>query len=106
MRSFEGIRILPLVTLTGERNMHQSVKEELVQTLDRLSPEKLLVVLRFARSIEQQTTEQAVASAGCSTAEVERAIADFVAAAGCGQSGDPQSSLRVDAVLYNRPQTS
>jgi len=106
VRSLEDIRILPLVTLTGETDMHQSMKEELVQTLDRLSPEKLLVVLRFARSIEQQTTEQAVASAGCNDAEVERALADFVAAAGCGQSGDPQSSLRVDAVLYSRPQTS
>ena len=106
MRSLEDIQILPLVTLTGETDMHQSIKEELVQTLDRLSPEKLLVVLRFARSIEQQTTEQAVTSAGCSNAEVERALADFVAAAGCGQSGDSQSSLRVDAVLYSRPQTS
>jgi hypothetical protein len=106
MRSLERFRILPLVTLTGERAMHQSVKEELVQTLDRLSPEKLLVVLRFARSIEQQTTEQTVASAGYSDAEVARALADFVAAAGCGQSGDPQSSLRVDSVLYSRPQTS
>jgi len=64
------------------------------------------MVLHVARSIEQQTTEQAMASAGCSNAEVEQALTDFVAAAGCGQSGDPQSSLRVDAVLYNRPQTS
>ena len=106
MRSLEDIRILPLITLTGERDMHQSMKEELVQTLERLSPKKLLMVLRFARRIEQQTTEQAVDSAGRSDADVERALADFVAAAGCGQSGDPQSSLRVDAVLYSRPQTS
>jgi hypothetical protein len=106
MRNLESIRKLPLVILTGERAMHQSVKEELVQTLDRLSPEKLLVVLHFARSIEQQTTEQPVASERYNDAEVARALADFVAAAGCGQSGDPQSSRRVDAVLYNRPQMS
>jgi hypothetical protein len=64
------------------------------------------MVLRVARSIEQQTTGQATASAEGSDAEVARALADFVAAAGCGQSSDPQSSLRVDAVLYSRPQTS
>jgi hypothetical protein len=106
MRNLESIRKLPLVILTGEKAMHQSVKEELVQTLDRLSPEKLLVVLRFARSIEPQMTEQPVASEGYNDSYVACALAEFVAAAGCGQSGDPQSALRVDAVLYNRPQMS
>ncbi len=38
--------------------MPQSIKEELIQTLDRLSREKLLAVLHFVRSIEPQTTEQ------------------------------------------------
>jgi hypothetical protein len=64
------------------------------------------MVLGVAGSIEQQTTEQTVASAGYNDAEVARALADFVAAAGCGQSGAPQSSLRVDAILYGRPQMS
>ena len=85
--------------------MPQSIKEELIQTLDRLSLEKLLVVLHFARSIEQQATEQGMASAGISTAEAARAMADFLAAAGCGQSGDVKSSLRIDDVLYGRQGT-
>lgn len=82
--------------------MHQSIKEELIQTLDRLSLEKLLAVLRFVQRIERQATEQAAASAELSNEEVEQATEDFVAAAGCGQSGDPNSSLRVDNVLYGR----
>jgi hypothetical protein len=86
--------------------MHQSVKEELVQTLDRLLPEKLLVVLRFARSIEPQTTGQPVALEGYNDAEVACALADFIAAAGCSQSGDPRSALCGDAVLYSRPHAS
>ena len=85
--------------------MSQSIKEELIQTLDRLSSEKLLVVLHFARSIEQQATEQGMASAGISTAEAARAMADFLAAAGCGHSGDAHSSSRIDEVLYGRPGT-
>ena len=79
--------------------MSQSIKEELIQTLDRLSLDNLLVVLHFVRSIEQQ------ASAGVSDEEAERALADFIAAAGCGHSGDAQSSLRIDEVLYGRPGT-
>jgi hypothetical protein len=82
--------------------MSQSIKEELLQTLERLSLEKLLTVLRFARSIEQPATEQAAASTGGSAAEAERAMADFLAAAGCGHSGDAESSWRIDAVLYGR----
>jgi hypothetical protein len=85
--------------------MPQSIKEELIQTLDRLSLEKLLVVLHFARSIEQQATEQVTASTGLGTAEAARAMADFLAAAGCGQSGDTKSSLRIDDVLYGRQGT-
>ena len=80
--------------------MSQSIKEELIQTLDRLPLEKLLVILHFARSIEHQATAQVAASAGVSAAEAERAMADFLAAAGCGHSGDAQSSLRIDDVLY------
>jgi hypothetical protein len=85
--------------------MPQSIKEELMQTLDQLSLEKLLVVLHFAQSIEQQATEQGMASAGISTAEAARTMADFLAAAGCGQSGDVKSSLRIDNVLYGRQGT-
>jgi len=85
--------------------MSQSIKEELIQTLDRLSPEKLLVVLHFTRRIEQPATEQVVASAGVSTEEAERAMADFLGAAGCGHSGDAKSSLRIDEVLYGRQGT-
>ena len=83
--------------------MSQSIKEELIQTLDRLSLDNLLVVLHFVQSIEQQATAQVGASAGVSDAEAERAIADFIAAAGCGHSGDAQSSWRIDEVLYGRP---
>ena len=85
--------------------MSQSIKEELVQTLDRLSLEKLLAVLHFAQSIEHQAPEQVAASAGVSTAEAERAMADFLAAAGCGHSGDARSSLCIDEVLYGRQGT-
>jgi len=85
--------------------MSQSIKEELVQTLDRLPLEKLLAVLHFARSIEQQAPEQVTASADVSTAEAERAMADFLAAAGCAHSGDAKSSLRIDDVLYGRQGT-
>jgi len=85
--------------------MPQSIKEELIQTLDRLPLEKLLAVLHFARRIEQQATAQVAASAGVSAAEAERAMADFLAAAGCGHSGDAQSSLRIDEVLYGRQGT-
>ena len=85
--------------------MSQSIKGELVQTLDRLPLEKLLVVLNFARSIEQQTPEQVAASAGVSATEAERAMTDFLAAAGCGHSGDAKSSLRIDEVLYGRQRT-
>ena len=85
--------------------MSQSIKEELIQILDRLSLDDLLVVLRFVWSIEQQATAQVAASAGVSDEEVERAMADFLAAAGCGHSGDTQSSLRIDEVLYGRPGT-
>ena len=80
--------------------MSQSIKEELIQTLDRLSLAKLLTVLHFARSIEQQAPAQAAASTGVSAEETERAVADFLAAAGCGHSGDAKSSLRIDEVLY------
>ena len=86
--------------------MHQSIKEELLQTLDRLSLEKLLAVLRFARRIERQATEPTAVAVRVSDAEAERALADFVAAAGYGQSGDPHSALRVDEVLYGRQETS
>jgi len=85
--------------------MSQSIKEELIQTLDRLSLEKLLAVLHFARSIEQQSTEQVIASAGVSAEEAARAMADFLGAAGCGHSGDAKSSLRIDEVLYGRQGT-
>ena len=85
--------------------MSQSIKEELVQTLDRLSLDDLLVVLHFVRRIEQQGTAQMAASAGVRDEEAERAIADFIAAAGCGHSGDAHSSLRIDEVLYGRPGT-
>jgi hypothetical protein len=85
--------------------MSQAIKEELVQTLDRLSSDKLLAVLHFARSIEHQAPEQMTASADVSAAEAEQAIADFLAAAGCGHSGDAQSSLRIDDVLYGRQGT-
>ena len=85
--------------------MSQSIKEELIQTLDRLSLDKLPAVLHFARSIEQQATEQGMASAGISTAEATHAMADFLAAAGCGQSGDVKSSQRIDDVLYGRQGT-
>jgi hypothetical protein len=85
--------------------MSQSIKEELIETLDRLSLEKLLVVLHFAQRIEQQAPEQMAASAGVSTEEVERAMANFLAAAGYGHSGDTQSSLRIDEVLYGRQGT-
>ena len=57
--------------------MSQSIKEELIETLDRLSLEKLLVVLHFAQRIEQQAPEQMAASAGVSTEEAERAMAIF-----------------------------
>lgn len=83
--------------------MSQSIKDELVQTLDRLSLDKLLVVLHFVRNIEQQVTSQVATSAGVSDEETEHAIADFIAAAGCGHSGDAQSSLHIDEVLYGRP---
>ena len=82
--------------------MSQSIKEELIQTLERLSLEHLLAVLHFARSIEPQAAEQVATSAGVSAKEAERAMADFLAAAGCGHSGDAQSSLRIDEVLYGR----
>jgi hypothetical protein len=82
--------------------MPQSIKEELVQTLDRLSQDKLLAVLYFVRSIEPQAAAQIAASADASNAEAERAPADFLAEAGCGHSGDAQSSLRIDEVLYGR----
>ena len=85
--------------------MSQSIKEELVQTLNRLSLDNLLVVLHFVRGIEQQATAQVAASADVSDEEAERAIADFIAAAGCGHSGDTQSSVRIDEVLYGRPGT-
>ncbi len=85
--------------------MSQSIKEELVQTLDRLSLDKMLAVLHFARSIEHQAPEQMTASADVSAAEAERAIADFFAAVGCGHSGDAQSSLRIDDVLSGRQGT-
>jgi hypothetical protein len=85
--------------------MQQSIKEELVQTLDRLSLEKLLEVLRFVRSIEQRTIEQAIAFAEGNDAKAARAMADFLAAAGCGHSGDPESALHVDAGLYGRQET-
>jgi hypothetical protein len=80
--------------------MSQSVKEELVQTLDRLSLDTMLAVLHFARSIEHQEPEQMTASADVSAAKAERAIA-----AGCGHSGDAQSSLHIDDVLYGRQGT-
>jgi hypothetical protein len=82
--------------------MSQSIKEELIQTLDRLSLDKLLAVLHFAQSIAPQAPQQVAASAGVSAEEAERAMADFLAAAGCGHSGDAQSSLRIDDVLYGR----
>jgi hypothetical protein len=85
--------------------MSQSIKEELAQTLDRLPAEQLLAVLRFARSLDQQAAEQAVTSKEFGNEEGENAIADFIAAAGCGQSGDPNSSLRVDEILYGRQGT-
>jgi hypothetical protein len=85
--------------------MSQSIKEELVQTLDRLSQEKLLAVLYFVRSIESQAAAQVAASADVSDAEAERAIADFLAEAGCGHSGDAQSSLRIDEVFYGHQGT-
>jgi hypothetical protein len=85
--------------------MSQSIKEELVQTLDRLSLDNLLVVLHFVQGIEQQATAQVAASADVSDEEAERAIADFIAAAGCGHSGDTQSSVRIDEVLYGRQET-
>ena len=60
----------------------------------------------FARRIEHQATEQVAASAeGVSAEEEERAMADFLAAAGCGHSGDAKSSLRIDEVLYSRQRT-
>jgi len=80
--------------------MNQAVKEELVQTLERLSAEQLRAVLRFACSIERQGDVQGVGTAEVSDAEAERAVENFVAAAGCGRSGDPNSALRVDDVLY------
>jgi len=83
--------------------MSQSIKEELAQTLNRLSSEKLLAVLHFVRSIEQ--ADQAATPEGVGEDAAERAVADFVAAAGCGQSGDPNSSLRVDEILYGRQGT-
>jgi len=85
--------------------MSQAIKEELIQTLDRLSLEKRLAVLHFARRIEHQAPEQVAASAGVSAEEAERAMADFLAAAGCGHSGDAKSSLRIDDVLYGRQGT-
>lgn len=94
------------IVLAGGKNMSQSIKEELIQILDRLSLDNLLVVLRFVWSIEQQATAQVAASAGVSDEEVERAMADFIAAAGCGHSGDTPSSLRIDKILYGRPETS
>ena len=85
--------------------MYQAIKEELVHTLDRLSLEKLCALLRFARSLERQAAEQATDAAGGSDGEAERALTDFIIAAGCGQSGDPNSALRVDEVLYSHPNT-
>ena len=85
--------------------MSQSIKEELVQALDRLSRDKLLAVLYFVRSMEPQAAAQMAASADISDAEAERAIADFLAEAGCGHSGDAQSSLHIDEVLYGRQGT-
>ena len=85
--------------------MSQSIKEELIQTLDRLSLEKLLAVLHFARRIEHQATAQVAVSTGVSAEAAERAMADFLAAAGCGHSGDARSSLRIDEVLYGHPGT-
>lgn len=82
--------------------MDQSVKDELIRALDRLSPEKLLAVLRFTRRIEQEASDRTTTLERVGDKEAERAIADFVAAAGCGQSGDPDSSLRVDELLYGR----
>jgi hypothetical protein len=82
--------------------MSQSIKDELIQTLERLSLDKLLTVLHFARSIEQQTTEQVAASAEGSAVDAERALADFLAAAGYGGSGDAKSSQHIDEVLYGR----
>ena len=80
--------------------MSQSIKEELIETLDRLSLDKLLAVLHFARRIEHQAPAQVAAAT-----EAERAMADFLAAAGCGHSGDAKSSLRIDDVLYGRQGT-
>jgi len=80
--------------------MSQSIKEQLVETLDRLSPEKLSAVLHFVRSIEPEGTDQA--TDGLDGEKAEQAVADFIAAAGCGQSGDPNSSLRIDEILYGR----
>ncbi|MBC7990057.1 MAG: hypothetical protein H7Y19_10815, partial [Luteimonas sp.] len=62
------------------------MKEELVQTLARLPLEKLYDVLRFARSIEGQAVAPTIDATEVSEEEAERALADFVAAAGCGQS--------------------
>jgi hypothetical protein len=83
--------------------MDQSIKEELVQTLARLPLEKLHAVLCFARSIEGHAAVPTTDATEISDVEAERALADFVAAAGCGQSGDPNSALRVDEVLYSHP---
>lgn len=81
--------------------MNQAVKEELVQTLERLSAEQLRAVLRFACSIEREGAVPGTDVTEGNDADAERALENFVAAAGCGQSGDPNSALRVDDVLYS-----
>lgn len=83
--------------------MQQSIKEELVHTLDRLPLEQLLAVLHFARGLEQHLPEQVGISAEGHDEKAAAAMADFLAAAGCGDSGDPDSALHIDAVLYGRP---
>jgi hypothetical protein len=90
------------VTLAGGKSSLYRLKKNSSQTLDRLSPEKLLTVLHFTKRIVQQVTEQVAPSTDVSTGEVEHAVADFLAAAGCGHSGDAKSSLRIDEVLYGR----
>jgi hypothetical protein len=82
--------------------MQQSIKDELVHTLDRLPLEQLLAVLHFARGLEQRLPEQAGTSAEGHDEKAAAAMADFFAAAGCGHSGDPNSALHIDVVLYGR----
>ena len=86
--------------------MEQSVQEELGQTLARLSLEKLYDVLRFAHELEEHMVAPPGEAREVREEEAAQALADFVAAAGCGHSGDQQSALRVDDILYNRPKTS